>query len=333
MDPIVAAHRANNFDTLRIVAALGVVVAHSIPLTYGPTRLDTLWAFSHGRATIGSVAIQVFFIISGYLITASYINTKNPRRFVRARVLRLVPALIVVLAVLAFIAGPLLTSLPLHEYFRSALPYRAVFGLSDHLPGVFTNNPFSSGIDGSLWTLRYEGLCYVVVFCLGLARLLRRGVVAGLFLLLLLARLHFGSHPALEFGALFAAGAVIFFLQPPLRGLIAIPCAVIWLLSLKLGGFTLISDTLGAYLVIYLGLAPGFRLPNLAAYGDLSYGVYIYAWPIQQVFGVRLSNDPSGWLINIALTLPLVLLLAFLSWHLVESPALQLKNKTLLNLL
>jgi peptidoglycan/LPS O-acetylase OafA/YrhL len=331
VDPVLTSHRANNFDSLRILAALAVVFSHSIPLTYGPTQLDALWSFSQRRATLGSVAIQVFFIISGYLITASCIHTKSPVRFVRARALRLIPALVVVLALLVFVLGPILTIVPLHEYFRSTLPYRAVFGLSDHLPGVFTNNPFSSGIDGSLWTLRYEGLCYFAVLCLGLAGQLRHITIIPLFFILLVARLYFGGYAALEFGTLFAAGAVIFLLQLPLKASFAIPCAVLWIFSMRFGGFTIFSDTAGAYLVIFLGLSPGLKLPNLAKYGDLSYGVYIYAWPIQQTVSLLLGKQAT-WIINVLITVPVALGFAFASWHLVEFPALRLKDKNLLKI-
>ena len=320
-----ASHRANNFDTLRILAALAVICAHSIPLTYGPGVLDALWGFSHGQATLGFVAIQVFFIISGYLITASYRHRPEPRRFIRARFLRLVPALLAVLWLLAFAVGPLVSTLPLSSYFASLLPYRAALGLSDHLPGVFAHKPFSSGINGSLWTLRYEALCYLAVLLLGLAGWLKRLPVLAIFIVLLAARLRFGSGPVLEFGALFFAGAVLQFWQPRLAARYAVPCAILWLLALKFGFYTLAADTVGAYLVIYLGLAPGVKLPNLARHGDFSYGVYIFAWPVQQILSPHV-----GWVGNIAITVPVVLGLAFLSWHGVEAPALHLKNRKLL---
>ena len=341
-------HRLNNFDAMRIIAALTVVLAHSIPLSEGPKSLDALWAWSRGQATFGYVAIQVFFIVSGYLITGSYLNSaladqgrpakqgfidpRGARRFIRARLLRLAPALLVVLWVLAFIVGPILTSVSLATYFSSPLTYRLAMGMSDHLPGMFTHNPFSSGIDGSLWTLRYEGLCYVVVLALGLTRLLRRWVVTAVFVIILIARLHFGAYAGLDLGTLFAAGAVIRLWNPPLTIALAVPAALVCLAGLQLGFYHLASFTFGAYLVIFIGLAPAVKLPNLAKYGDISYGVYIIAWPVQQII-VMLTGAHPNWIINNLITVPLVIGLAFLSWRLIEAPALTLKSRKLFNVL
>jgi peptidoglycan/LPS O-acetylase OafA/YrhL len=324
-------HRANNFDTLRIIAAMAVVLAHGIPLSYGPATLDILWPFSRHQATFGYVAIQFFFVISGYLITGSYQNTKNARRFIRARVLRLVPALIPLFVVLAFILGPLVTAVPLAVYAR-ALPYPFLFGLTDHLPGVFSHNPFSDGIDGSLWTLRYEVLYYAIVCGLGVTRLLNRTAVTILYVVLLAARLHYGPHASTDLGTLFFAGALLKLWAPPFGLTFAAPFAILWGISLAFSGYPLISDTFGAYVILCLGLEPNFQLPNLAKYGDLSYGVYIFAWPIQQAITLMLGQH-ANWIINSIITVPLVLFLAWLSWHYIESPALHLKNRKLLGIL
>jgi len=324
-------NRANNFDTLRLLAALTVVLAHSIPLTYGPQALDILWPLSHHQATFGYIAIQMFFTISGYLITVSYLHTQNPARFIRARILRLAPALLAVLFLLAFGLGPILTTLPLTTYFHSTLPYRAAFGLSDHLPGVFTNNQFSSGIDGSLWTLRYEALCYLAVLLLGLCRLLRSATVTPLFLILLAARLHYGQLAILDLPTLFFAGAVIQLWHPPFLARFALPAGILWLLSLFTACYPLLSATAGAYVILFIALSPSLKLPNLAKYGDLSYGVYIFAWPIQQTITL-LMGAHANWLINNLITLPLVLALAWASWHIIEAPALRLKTKNIFDL-
>ncbi len=316
--------RTPNFDSIRLLAALAVVISHSQPLTYGPSGTGLLWNVSHHQTTLNYTALQAFFIISGYLITGSYIAHPDPRYFIRARALRILPALIVVLWVLAFIIGPLITSVPLTSYFSSSLPYRAAFGLSDHLPGVFTHNPFSSGINGSLGSLKYEILCYAGILLLGLAGGINRLVISLLYLADLIARFHYGANPLYDLTTLFLAGAAMRVWQPEFSFTFATPAAILWGISLFYSGYPLISDTAGAYVVVFLGAAE-FRLPNLAKYGDLSYGVFITAWPLQQIYDLIAGKNPN-WIISNIFTIPLALILAWLSWHYIESRALALRH-------
>ena len=144
-----------------LLAALAVLASHAVPISYGSNAKELLFRLSGGQATFGSLAVTVFFIVSGYLITGSYVGRPNPLRFVWARALRLLPGLIVVVLALAFAVGPLLSTVPAREYFSSASLVRFVFiNLSmanfwGYLPGVFEHNPYR-GVNGSLWTLHYE---------------------------------------------------------------------------------------------------------------------------------------------------------------------------------
>jgi peptidoglycan/LPS O-acetylase OafA/YrhL len=316
--------RTPNFDTIRLLAALAVVISHSQPLAEGPAGTGLLWNVSHHQTTLVYSGLQVFFIISGYLVTGSYIANPDPARFIRARALRILPALIAVLWLLAFLIGPLLTTLPLTTYFTSALPYRAAFGLSGHLPGVFAHNPFSASIDGSLVSLRYEILCYAGILVLGLAGGINRPVISLLYVADLIARFHHGANPLYDLSALFLAGAAIRVWQPEFSPTFAAPAAILWGISLFFSGYPLISDTFGAYVVIFLGAAE-FRLPNLAKFGDLSYGVFITAWPLQQIYDLIAGTHPN-WIISNLFTIPLALILAWLSWHFIESRALALRQ-------
>jgi peptidoglycan/LPS O-acetylase OafA/YrhL len=317
--------RSPNFDTLRLLAALAVVVSHSLPLTYGPAATGMLWSVSHHQTTLADTALDVFFIISGYLVTSSYVARPDPVRFLRARFLRIVPALVPILFTLAFVLGPLLTALPLAAYFSSPLPYRAAVGLARHLPGVFANNPYSPSIDGSLACLPYFAVCYAGVLILGLAGGLNRLVLTPLYILDLTAFFQLGSPPLSFLTSLFLAGAVIAAWSPPIGFGFAAPAAFLWALSLFFHGYPLITATCGAYVVVYLGRAE-FRLPDLAKYGDLSYGVFIVAWPIQQTV-VALAGAHANWLVSNLVTIPLALGFAWASWQLIESRALRLKEK------
>jgi peptidoglycan/LPS O-acetylase OafA/YrhL len=124
----------------------------------------------------------------------------------------------------------------------------------------------------------------------------------------------------------FLAGAVLFHWRPRLDGTAAIASASLALFAFAFGGFWLALPTVFAYVVLYVALGP-WRLPDAARYGDLSYGLYIYAWPIKQlILDLGLA---STWYGLGALATPLTLAAAFLSWHLVEKVALSYKDRTL----
>src|SRR4051812_22178698 len=145
--------RDNNFDTMRFVAALCVVISHSFPLSYGDTATQPLFLLSHGQTTLGTVSVYIFFVLSGFLITGSF-KRQPLYQFVLARGLRLFPGLAVVLFILTFLVGPILTTIPLGEYFRSGKTYYffaknlSLTGYVNELPGVFEANSLPHKVDG-----------------------------------------------------------------------------------------------------------------------------------------------------------------------------------------
>ena len=191
---------------------------------------------------------------------------------------------------------------------------------------MFANTPYPHAVDGSLWTLQYEVACYALILALGVAGVLNKYVTAALFLAaLVLIRYWIGGY-YVSLGADFLAGAILYHWQVPLRRNIALVCAVLWIVSFLTGGLRLASATTGAYVIIFLALSPAVRLPNLARWGDLSYGIYIRAFPVQQLVADLLGRHVT-WYADAVLSLPIVLCLAALSWHLVEAPALALKRR------
>ncbi len=155
--------------------------------------------------------------------------------------------------------------------------------------------------------------------------MLNKYTVAALYLAALVAlRYWMGGH-RMHFVCYFLAGSVLYHWRPPLRGAIAASCAAIWLATVLLGGLRLGNATAGAYVVMYLALSPSVKLPLLSRWGDLSYGTYIIAYPVQQCASLALGPAVT-WYWNVAIASPVTLLLAFASWHLVEAPSLRLKR-------
>jgi peptidoglycan/LPS O-acetylase OafA/YrhL len=328
----------NNFNALRLIAAFAVLFSHTFPLTFGSDQFEPLYRLTAGQTTVGTTAVAVFFVISGFLITRSFEHGgpswQGVFRFIVARAVRILPALFVVLALLAFAIGPILSLLSIAEYFRNPEVFSFVgvnlslLTFRDGLPGVLTNNPFPDSIDGSLWTLKYEARCYFLVLALGVLRALNRRVVGILFVAALSAvLLQFDRFWLWELGAFFLGGAFLYLRPLPLNGRVALLSIAAIIGSWLVGGYNIVAPIFGSYLVVWLALSPTVRLPNLAKYGDFSYGVYVYAFPVQQIVTMTMGANAT-WYWTGLISAPITLLLGFLSWNLVERPALALRGRS-----
>lgn len=295
------------FDLMRLVAALLVVVSHTFPLA-GQAPLRIL-----GVEDLGALGVAVFFVISGYLVSGSY--ERDPKSYLFKRILRIEPGLIasllVTVGLLAFI-----TTAPAAEYWpaaamyvvRNALLYPATYAL----PGVFQDVPMAGVVNGVLWTLRLEFTFYVVLLLIR-ARL---SLVLALTAICAVVTVTMTfTHPdwaqdkltrvvflGARSGMLFFAGAAI---QLSRR---KVP---LWLGGASVVAFPLLGPL--ALPTAVLGLARPGKLP-----ADLSYGVYIYAFPLQQMLAAH------GQL-NVLTAVLAVLPFAAASWFLVEKPSLKLK--------
>ena len=326
--------RHNNFDLLRLVAALSVIFSHAFLLAENSQDHDPLMLLTGGQAILGLAGVFVFFTISGYLITQSFETTASPLIFLAKRALRIFPGLILCLLVCVFVIGPLITKLPLPEYFSRRETFlfllrNAVLDVEyNRLPGVeFWPHNMGGIVNGPLWSLPCEALLYLMVFVLGLCRLLTLPVCALLLAIgtaavwLDTAGDTFGS--ALWLLGFFAAGMCCYRLRGAfgawklVDGRWALLALALLALSIPARLFLVAFPLCGGYLTIYLAL--NNKLPNLRAarFGDLSYGLYIYGWPLEQCV-IYFSGGTAPWwqvfLISVAVAVPT----AFLSWHLVE---------------
>lgn len=331
-----AAARHNNFDTLRILAAVSVIFSHSFLIAEGTGERELLNRLTGNQCMLGLAGVFVFFAISGFLVTQSYEQTQDAVRYLVKRCLRIFPGYLVILVLTAFLLGPVVTTLPLGDYFSRPEPYwyvldNAVFNLKVHeLPGVmFVDNPVGLEVNGSLWSLGSEFEMYLMVLALGVLRLIKLPVCLAL-LALGMACIHFDALGFLGgWGwmlGFFAAGMVIYKLRnfrifnPQFASLAAIGLVV----SAYYGAFILFFPIFGCYLALYLALNPKLPVIPAARYGDLSYGLYIYGWPSQQTVIWLMHGHAAWWQVFILSTL-LSAVLAFLSWHLIEKRALRLK--------
>jgi peptidoglycan/LPS O-acetylase OafA/YrhL len=342
----------NNFDVLRLVAAAMVLVSHSF-VVVGAHEPHV------GHFPLGTLGVEIFFAISGFLVAKSWFAQPRLRAFAVKRGLRILPALTVTVVLSAFVLGPVVSEVSGHGYFASSSTYTysvddvaatatggVVRDVSHSLPGVFTDNPDTS-VNRSLWTLPIEVQAYMALALLGLAGLLTFGlpaVAAGLFALSVaphgIADLPVIGWPLdwirgadgenAHLLALFAFSALLYRYRTrvSLRADLAAVAAIVALAAIAIA--TPLERAALVVCIPYLALFAAYRSWNglraLTAHADVSYGLYLLAFPVQQTI-VHLwgGSLPSPGVV-VALALPITYLLALASWHLVEKRALRLKG-------
>lgn len=333
-----ASSRSNNFDALRLVAALLVIWGHQFAIMGRPVPL--MW-----NNEPGAVGVVLFFAISGYLVTISWLADPHLWRFAARRALRIWPGLVAAVLFCFAVLGPLVSSLPARDYWSSPLArgYLANLWLDTRyaLPGVFDSNPFPSSVNGPLWTIPLEVTCYVALAALGVVGLLRRRFFPPLVLLMLAAALEWRYNvsvgqpmpswsPLLQYAIMFALGASLACWRAAWlpRRLQTAVVLVVLLLLVHLVGPSVIGGQVPLLIIATIGVIWGTAstpvVHRVGRWGDFSYGLYIYAFPVQQ-FVVWAFSNRIGFAAALGLSVVGALLLAVLSWHWLEKTALVLK--------
>ena len=336
--------RENTFDFLRFFLASLVILSHSFAMLYNGTwyAYDPLLHWTRGQAAFGEVAVDGFFLISGFLITQSWERSRGMADYAKKRVLRILPALVVVLLITVFVLGPLATSLPLASYFHSPRTwvYFGMMGtknlhLTDTLPGVFTHNPLQYRVNGSLWTIRCEAICYLLVAVLGLLGGLRRPALVLLVSVAAVAITVAGARHLATMGdwadsfrvLIYFLWGMTFYLYrdviPHSWALLVASLTGIFVSDL-VGILPYTLPLLGAYALFYAAFRPAFGLQGFARHGDFSYGLYLYAFPIQQLLVTYFRHSLNAYTLSGA-AFVIAGLCSVLSWHGVEKRWLRRK--------
>ena len=341
--------KTNHLNLIRLVLALAVVYAHAFPLSLGAGRgVDVINRLSQGQETAGSLAVNLFFLISGFLITASWLHSSSMQNFLQRRVLRIYPAYVAALAFCALLIWgicPAFRAMPEHQgtpYILTLISWGIDFFKDCTLltfnsiswKGVFNGNPYPGCANASLWTIQKEFFCYLLVAGIGQFALFKHRWLTLLAALIIYAAYVKALLSGVDVEQMDRRYLCYFFVgmnfwlwrdKIPFNSLIAVGSLVLLVLGTQFKPFfSILMPVSGGYLVLWLGYGPRVALFDWTHRTDLSYGTYLYAYPVQQLFAMSPSlREP---LANFVLTVPCVLALAFLSWNLIEKPFLALKN-------
>ncbi len=335
--------RDNNLDLIRFIAAVMVIFCHAFPIGLGEGILDPLAAATADQISFGSLAVGIFFVYGGFLICKSMCRVKTADAYFKARIMRIIPPLLVVTLFLTVVVGPILTKLTISEYFTDMGTYKyllnSVFVLQHNLPGVFVNNIYGQAVNGPLWTLPIEFICYVMCFIAYKCKLInKKGMITATIIFtvgcigawILSSRITILASMIRPMG-LFFAGMLYYVYRDkiPMNPWIAIGCLVGMVLSAVLNILSVTIFFLFPYFFMYIGFGTKVKFSNFAKHGEVSYGMYLTAWPVQQILSQLLSGTDGRMnpYVNFVITVPVAIILGWVICKCVEAPVLNWSKK------
>jgi peptidoglycan/LPS O-acetylase OafA/YrhL len=339
--------RNNAFDLLRLLLAIGVVITHGY-LIGGYSGVDPIYALVQQQTHLGEIGVMGLFALSGYLITISFERSDHILKFLSRRFFRLLPGFWVCLVITAFVFAPLILLAQGRSLSELAISHKdgaIAFVFNNffvrvkqwQIGTVLNAAAYSESLNGSLWSLFPEIQCYLFTVVAGWCRLFNRNRNILFFLTLYVLILYaIKSETGIKYGptilalnnglkvyAAYLCGTCLFVFRDGIKidkqGLLFV--LLITLLSLRFGGYRPLSPILISVLSIY-----GFSLFRARLKIDLSYGIYIYSFPLQQLLYSYFGNS-----LPVAVFLFLSFVgsagLGLLSYLLVEKPFMTLSTK------
>ena len=333
----------NNYDFLRLFAALSITFFHSFALL-DQLKLEPLFRLTNGRINFSFIGLNIFFCISGYLIAKSATTSPTVVNYLWKRLLRIQPLLILTCLLTVFLLGPIFTKLTIPDfflntntwtYFRNIFP---VFGIQFSLPGVFLRNIGESGVNGSLWTLIVEERLYLLMTFLFLFKKQNSWYIT--FYVLFINAIYLYNHffysgeliplmdtSAFYYSLVFLNSAVLFILKLDLSKSvypIILLSSIVTLLGIIFQNSNFLFLFSFPFLINGIAQIKGI-INNAGKYGDFTYGIYVFSFPIQQMLiskGIGISNPYLLFIISSAIVIPM----AIASWNLLEKKFLRMKR-------
>jgi peptidoglycan/LPS O-acetylase OafA/YrhL len=339
-------NKNNNFDFLRFLFAILVVISHAYPLSGDNETSQWIYQITNGQMVLASIGLNGFFIISGFFIFHSLQRSTSLYDYYKKRLLRLFPALFILLLITVILAPFVYKGTIPFYYNREVYTYLpnnlSLYNFQSGIKGIFDKNNYHA-INGSLWTIRYEFSLYIALSLLfffrkktGVVRIMLFIAFAVLYVLYNFFLQKFAGFSVLgmqglnilNLGAFFVCGSLLAALQfenSEHKALLFI-AVLIFILAVYFHFYDAIKHLILPIIILLIGFMPLPFFSTFGKYGDMSYGVYIYSFPVQQVLMHLFKLNSYELMIS---SLIFSILFAYLSWHLIEKKALKYKNITI----
>jgi len=314
-----------NISFIKFIMAILVMFSHSFPITMGKGNNDILYNFSNGSLDFGKLSVCIFLFFSGYFITKSLNNNSKFKDFFKKRVFRIFPSLFVVLLITVLIVGPLTTTLNIKDYFfnLSWIKYfiKNMLLITTHtIDGVLQNNIYNESINGSLWTLPVEFLCYIFSFIAFKMSLCNKDKLKYTFPIFIIGYLLFNTifnisiiNTLLPLVSFFYIGMITYTYKDKIKynGLFTIICLITLFLSLYFGFYKYICILVIPYIVLYLS----FGIKNIKIFKhkifNLSYEIYLLGFLVQQIICYLFDGKMNSYL-NFGISVIVTIIFSYL---------------------
>lgn len=328
--------QSHGFDTMRVVLSTAVILWHTVMVNYGLDAEKPFWTGPLRPAIY--MIVPSFFAASGFLVAGSLLRN-NFKAFGALRMARLLPALAFEVVLSALLIGTFFTVLPWGDYFTHPMFYAYLLNMIGwvhyNLPGVFEDLPHGNWINVQLWTMPVEIFCYAGLSLLAPFRNSRVPILIlpfsiALILLLCTYKLLFvpdtimdGRPSALFLVLCYLCGIGIYFWRYKIPQNFMMFVLSVILMSIFSYNYTFahLGSLFLAYAIIYAGMT-SIRIPGMHTLAQYSYGIYLYGFPVQQAVSA-LFPDHRHWWFNFAVSMPIIILCAYISWHAVEKPTME----------
>lgn len=326
--------KSQNLHFLRFLAAILVIFGHAFVLSDGNLEREWLVRLSAGQLNFGAMAVSVFFLAGGFLIAKSMERLKTAKAYFRARASRIFPPLFFVTAMVVFL-GVFFSEYAPKQYFSMpgtwAYLLNGIFILVHNLPGVFTGNPYLPTVNGSLWTLPVEFLCYIACFAvykLGCLNKKRFPVTIPLAVIAMAGVWWLGGRILILRSmvrpcSLFYIGMGYWVYRDKidLRGTWAAAALFGFILTVVFGAAQLGMLVFFPYLVFTICFGVRYQVPAwLGTLGNYSYGIYLWGFPIQQAVVQCLGTPKMSPYVNMLIAVPIAAAFGIGTYLLTEKP-------------